>query len=401
MKNIVVFFSFYFYPDLSAGSFRSEALSKQLSNKFGTSDEVHVVTTYPNRYSSFNKKVDALEINGNLFIHRIKTPKHNNRMISQMISFSIFAFHASRLIKKIKPNFLLGTSSRLMTALLTFISARIFGVRYFIDLRDIFSESISNLIAQKNSFFGKITQCIFIFLEKKVLNNAAGVNLVSKGFFEYFQKLGLNTSKWHFFPNGVDKDFFCFNKSNLKEKSQIKTILYAGNIGSGQGLEKIIPDLAKSLKKDYRFVIVGDGSTRNLLNDLIINENIENVELHLPVERFELIEFYKEADLLFLHLNDFPAFKRVLPSKLFEYAAVGKPIVAGVAGYSRKFIKNNLDFAFTFSPGNTEEALNSVFDAVECKPLESSVNNFIEKYSREAIMNEMSETLFQLINSKQ
>ena len=43
-----------------------------------------------------------------------------------------------------------------------------------------------------NSFFGKITQCIFIFLEKKVLNDAAGVNLVSKGFFEYFQKLHLD-----------------------------------------------------------------------------------------------------------------------------------------------------------------------------------------------------------------
>jgi len=400
VKNIVVFFSFYFYPDLSAGSFRSRALAKKLSNKLDNSDEIHVVTTYPNRYSSFNKKVDALEINGNLFIHRIKTPNLNNRMISQMISFCIFSLQAFRLIKKIKPNFLLGTSSRLMTALLTFISARIFGVRYFIDLRDIFSESISNLISQKNNFFGKIIQFIFIFFEKKVLNGATGVNIVSKGFFEYFKELGLNTSKWYFFPNGVDKEFFCFNKSKLTEESKFKTILYAGNIGSGQGLEKIIPDLAKSLKNEYRFIIIGDGSTLNLLNELIIKDNIDNVELRLPVERFELIEFYKEADLLFLHLNDFPAFKRVLPSKLFEYAAVGKPIVAGVAGYSKEFIKNNLDFAFTFSPGNIQEARTSVFDAVECIPLESSVNNFIKKYSRDAIMNEMSETLFQLINSK-
>ena len=46
--------------------------------------------------------------------------------------------------------------------------------------------------------------------------------------------------------------------------------------------------------------------------------------------------------ILFIHLNAYPAFEKVLPSKIFEYAATGKPILAGVSGYSADFIRNNL-----------------------------------------------------------
>lgn len=399
VSNKVVFFSFYYPPDLSAGSFRSIELVRQLSSKLDTNDELHVITTNPNRYSSFLKKVNALEVDGKTSIHRIKIPTHNNGMFSQIISFSVFAFFALRMSQKLKPNFLLGTSSRLMTGFLTFISARILGIRYYIDLRDIFSETISDLMSQKNVIFGRILKFFFIVLEKKVLKNASGVNIVSKGFLEYFKKLGLNTSEWTSYSNGIDKEFLSINKKNIKKNKKNKIILYAGNIGSGQGLEKIIPKLAKRFKHEYQFFLVGDGSTLALLKDIIKKENIKNVRLLSPVERVRLIEYYKDADILFLHLNDMPAFNRVLPSKLFEYAAVGKPIIAGVNGYPKKFINENLDYAFTFSPGDLGEASSAIISASKCEPVLMSKNNFIKKYSRAVIMNEMSQNIINLIKS--
>ena len=69
-----------------------------------------------------------------------------------------------------------------------------------------------------------------------------------------------------------------------------------------------------------------------------------------------LLEYYKNADILFLHLKNIAAFKRVLPSKVFEYGALGKPIVAGVSGYSANFIKQNLQINYCF------EALNHLGD---------------------------------------
>ena len=69
-----------------------------------------------------------------------------------------------------------------------------------------------------------------------------------------------------------------------------------------------------------------------------------------PVKRDELIEIYQSADVLFLHLNDFDAFKKVLPSKIFEYAATGKPIWAGVAGYAAEFITSKIENSAVFFP---------------------------------------------------
>ena len=48
----IVLFTFYYPPDLSAGSFRAVALVEALSKKISLEDELHVVTTHPNRYAT-------------------------------------------------------------------------------------------------------------------------------------------------------------------------------------------------------------------------------------------------------------------------------------------------------------------------------------------------------------
>ena len=53
------------------------------------------------------------------------------------------------------------------------------------------------------------------------------------------------------------------------KRNKIKRILYAGNLGEGQGLHKIIPESAKKLEGKFEFVIIGDGGMKNDL----INSN--------------------------------------------------------------------------------------------------------------------------------
>ena len=51
----ILLLSYYFEPDLSAGSFRSSALYKRLKN---LGHEVEVITTLPNRYNGFEGKIN-------------------------------------------------------------------------------------------------------------------------------------------------------------------------------------------------------------------------------------------------------------------------------------------------------------------------------------------------------
>src|SRR5699024_10661318 len=113
--------------------------------------------------------------------------------------------------------------------------------------------------------------------------------------------------------------------------------VYAGNLGEGQGLHKIIPQAAKKLGNQYQFIIIGNGGRKKDLEEDINSLALDNVELKEPVPRDELIKLYENCDFTFVHLNDYKAFKRVLPSKIFELACFPQPMIAGVGGFAGEF----------------------------------------------------------------
>jgi glycosyltransferase involved in cell wall biosynthesis len=108
-----------------------------------------------------------------------------------------------------------------------------------------------------------------------------------------------------------------------------------------------------------------------------------NVSISGPVSRNQLLEEYRAADILFLHLNDQPAFRKVLPSKIFEYAATGKPILAGLAGYAREFMKANVSNVSLFEPCQIEDAVTAL-EALDTHPRDRS--QFVSRFSREKLM---------------
>ena len=386
----IVFFTFYYPPDLCAGSFRAIALAQALSKRMKNDDELHIITTHPNRYENHRVKASDIEVHGNITIHRISVPSHKSGMFSQARTFVTYALASYKLCNKLNPDFLIGTTSRLMTGVLTGLSARKLGCKYFIDLRDIFSETISDIFSQKNKLLGSISKKTFSLLERWLFNKATGVNVVSEGFPEYFQTMGIDTSNWSFFPNGVDKIFTNLPFIENKRLKEITTVLYIGNIGTGQGLENILPATAKYLGNKYRFLVIGGGGATSKLINAIKNNNVDNIEILAPIKREKLIKYYEEADILFVHLNDIPAFQRVLPSKIFEYAALRKPIVAGLSGYSAKFILDNVPYATIFNSGDVEGCVDAIKKAETLEIKDKNSDIFIEKFSLEKIMNKMA-----------
>ena len=330
-------------------------------------------------------------------MHRISVPSHKSGMLSQVRTFITYALVAYKLSSNLNPDFLIGTTSRLMTGVLTGISARKLGRKYFIDLRDIFSETISDIFSQKSKLLSLLSKTTFSLLERWLFNKAIGVNVVSSGFPGYFQTKGVDTSNWSFFPNGVDKEFVNFPCIENENSKNIKTILYAGNIGSGQGLEKVLPASAKRMGSKYRFLVIGGGSSNSKLINAIKSNNVSNIEILPPVKREKLFKYYKDADILFLHLNDIPAFQRVLPSKIFEYTALRKPIVAGLSGYSAKFILDNVPHATIFNSGDIDGCVDAIKKAESLEIKDKNIDTFVEKYSREKIMKKMAKHIFSLL----
>jgi len=393
MKILII--SFYYPPDLSAGSFRSSGFVEALLKKIDRDSYVDVITTLPNRYKSYSIQTKEIEIEKNLCIKRIKLPKHKSGIIDQSIAFLFFARTLLVHIDKQKYDIVYATSARLMTATLGAYIAFKRRIPLYLDIRDLIVDSVKDSMPIIRGSFFKL---IFSLIERWTINCADKVNLVSKGFSAYFYKHYPEKS-YSFFTNGIDEMFIKVtpNDRDNFEPSTNKplTVLYTGNIGDGQGLHKILPGLAKQFKGHIRFKLIGDGGRKYQLEQKLLKVGCSNVELLPPVKRDQLIVEYQKADILFLHLNDkYKSCKKVLPSKLFEYSAMGKPIWAGVSGYAAKFINAEIENVAVFYPCNIASASNA-FRKLNFTTINRS--KFIYKYSRKKIMRKMACDFLELI----
>ena len=387
MKRILVL-SFYYEPDLSAGSFRCTAFINELTK---TNALIHVITTMPNRYQSFALQADKFYTKDNITVDRISIPSHNSGMADQIKSFYSFYKGAKKLSRNNEYDIVFATSSRLFTAFLGAQISRKKRIPLYLDIRDLFVDTMSGIFSLVVAWIAKP---VLSAIENYTFSSAKKINLVSKGFRPYFEERYPNIPL-SFYTNGIDREFIQISH-NSKSKETIKSkinILYAGNIGEGQGLHKIIPALASRLKNRIHFRVIGGGGLIQKLYDSVAEHNLSNVEIIPPMDRGNLIKEYIKTDVLFLHLNDYDAFRKVLPSKLFEYAAMNKPILAGISGYSSEFVKLEINDCEVFLPTDVDDAIKKLEKLNY--PIEHRTQ-FIEKYNRVKIMHEMANDVYEL-----
>ena len=146
MKRIV-YLTFYFKPDLCAGSFRNSPLAIELSRQASLENAfIDLYTTSPNRYSTFKAKALKYEELDNLRIHRIKLPTHKSGMIDQVLSFSKFYCEVIKMNRAKKADLVFASSSRLFTAFLGYKIAKQSKATLFLDIRDIFVDTMSDVL---------------------------------------------------------------------------------------------------------------------------------------------------------------------------------------------------------------------------------------------------------------
>lgn len=389
MKRIV-YLSFYFKPDLCAGSFRNSPLAIELAKQ--TLDKnivLDVYTTLPNRYSTFDVGAQEYEEVDNLRIHRIALPAHKSGLLDQIFAFWHFYNAVWKLNQAKNADLVFASSSRLFTAYLGYKLAKKYKAPLYLDIRDIFVDTMNDVF--KSKLVKVLILPILKNIEAKTFEYAKHINLISGGFKDYFLQYKL--PKYSYFSNGIDEEFISGKRVNQSGEvsNSYKLIVYAGNIGEGQGLHKIIPQAAQLLGNEFKFLIIGDGGAKKQLQAEIKNLDLTNVTLNNPISREELQIFYEKSDFLFLHLNDYPAFRKVLPSKIFELSTFNKTIIAGVAGFSAQFINKEVSNSFVFDPCDVIQLV----EYLKSSKSNSSIDRheFVDRFRRSKINKVMAESI--------
>lgn len=115
--------------------------------------------------------------------------------------------------------------------------------------------------------------------------------------------------------------------------------MFAGNLGLVQGLETVI-DAAVRLRDnpDIVFVLVGDGTDRQRLEDLVRADGLTNVIFAGRHPASAMPAFMSAADALLVHLRPSGIADHAIPTKILSYFAASRPIVCGMAGAGAELV---------------------------------------------------------------
>ncbi len=198
-----------------------------------------------------------------------------------------------------------------------------------LDVADLTIEDVSSLklISDSESIFMKIATRIYrLFYVKGDI-----VVPISPGYIETIsKKYCVEKSKIHFVDIGVDLRVF-ENGATKDPKDTSFKVFYAGVLGLGYDFEQILgaAKILQSKKAEVQFVIHGIGECLELIRHRIKELNLINVKLSdkLLGSRKEVADLLSEADALILPLKDYGHPYLGIPSKLYEYQSLGKPII--------------------------------------------------------------------------
>ena len=145
----ILYLTYYFRPDLCAGSFRNSSLFEAVLDQTGENDFVHVITTIPNRYGSYSVEGLAEEVGKNYRIDRLTVPMHASGMVEQAKAFTSYYQGVMKLIKNEHYDMVFASSSRLFTAFLGKRCSVMNHCPLYLDIRDIFVDTMKDIFKDK------------------------------------------------------------------------------------------------------------------------------------------------------------------------------------------------------------------------------------------------------------
>ena len=85
---------------------------------------------------------------------------------------------------------------------------------------------------------------------------------------------------------------------------------------------------------------MGDGAKKEELLSLKDSLELENVTMLPSVAKDKVRSYISILDIALVNLRKSDTFKSVIPSKIFEFSAMHKPILLGVEGEAKKILEN-------------------------------------------------------------
>jgi glycosyltransferase involved in cell wall biosynthesis len=362
----ILFLTDNFPPEVNAPATRTLEHCKEWV-KMGA--EVTVVTGFPNFpggkiYPGYKNRWRKTEIIDGIQVVRVWTYMTANKgTIRRTLDYISFMISAVLVSLTIRTDLIIATSPQFFTAVGGYILAKLKRKPWVMEVRDLWPDSIIGVEAMERN---RVLD-LFFRLELRLYRHASMIVPVTNTFRQRIIGKGIDPEKIHVIRNGANLELFRPIPPDIRLKQEISgqrplIMSYIGTHGLAHGLEFIVGCAPELAQLGITLLLIGDGAKKQDILDKISRNRYTNVISLPPVPKEEIPRYLAISDIALIPLRRAEIFETVIPSKIFEAAAMQIPILLGVAGEARELVESYLA-GISYLPENKEDLL------AKCKKL--------------------------------
>lgn len=405
----ILYVTHYFPPEMGAPAGRVAGLSRLWA---AAGHDVHVLTGFPHHptgripaeYRQAFRRGFLRENFHGVTVHRTWIyPAANRGKIRRSLNYGSFLLSASVVgsLRLPRPDVIVATSPQLLCAVAGAVLARRFNAPLVMEVRDLWPESLVAVGAsQKASLLVRGLEA----LAHGLYSRAAHIVTVTGAQREAIVNGGLPGDRVSVIPNGVDREFFDAGGAPPKGSGPF-IVTYIGTLGMAHRLETLL-DAAAEFRGDSSvcFRIVGEGARRGALESYARQNRLDNVDFIGERPRGEVPRWIAESDVCAVLLRKNEVFRTVVPSKMLEIMAVGRPLLLGVDGEAKRLLER-ARAGIAIEPENVSQLVAAIRelqrDPARSHALGQNGREFVShEFLRERLALEYSEILQRLVLSR-
>ena len=316
--------------------------------------EVTVLTGFPNHPTGvvpreyrrrFRRLVTRDLYHGVNVVRTWLLPLPNRKAYERILNYGSFCISSAAtgmLLRK--PDVVIATSPQLLVGLSGWWLARLNGVPFVFEVRDLWPESLAAVgMGNEQSALHRGLTKVAEFLYR----NCDRLVVVTPAFKEYLIKHSrVPEEKIVVVENGVDSNVFGRVAPNLGLRRELDAegrfvVSYIGTIGAAHGLETLLEAASwvRERMPEVLFLIVGEGADKACVMSLAGSRRLSNVRFLGQQPRETIPAYISASDACLVLLKKAELFKTVLPTKMLECMSCARPIILGVDGHARKVME--------------------------------------------------------------
>jgi glycosyltransferase involved in cell wall biosynthesis len=343
----ILYLSQYFPPEMGAPAARVYELAREWVRR---GHAVTVLTAFAHHPTGVKAPADRGVITRRESVDGIDVVRTyvyaaaNKGTAKRMASYASFMLSAAVIgpWRVRRPDVVIGTSPQLLCGVAGYALARVLRVPFVFEVRDLWPESILAVEAMREGWFVRALKGVARFL----YTHAARIVTVGDGYRRGIHtRYGIPVENMDVIRNGIDTSLFVPGPRDNAVRSEYGwgdrfVAMYVGTHGMAHGLASVL-EAARALADDPNllFVFVGEGAEKDALKRQAADWGLSNVQFIDQQPKARVPLFYAACDLGLVTLRDTPLFQEVLPSKIFEYLGMERPIVLAVGGEARKVVE--------------------------------------------------------------